>query len=380
MNPNIKKTIIESQSLTVIGWNCRSMLSRVNEFYDYLTLFGPDIVCLNEIKMDTEKASNFLRFLGYETIYKPRPTGPNNGGGVAIIIKESISYIDILALDALKLETIAIEIILPKNEKFLLVAHYNPPPNIISQDLFTKIESISENWMVIGDLNSKDHSFGCVGENPSGAKLVDILEKVNGIIINDNSPTYHNAGTGYLDILDLCICSPWMASKSLSFEVQHDIDMDSDHLPICATFSIGHKKSKEVELSEKRSYNFKKANWIKYRSLLKEAQIDTISEDLDKLNDEIIAAIKQAAEQSIPLRPIHPFKSDTLPPNILKTIHQRRKARKKLAKTNLDEDKKAYYRLSRKVKDIHFYVNLFSLGRNPVCGRAPVVGRPAGPL
>jgi len=127
MNPNIKKTIIESQSLTVIGWNCRSMLSRVNEFYDYLTLFGPDIVCLNEIKMDTEKASNFLRFPGYETIYKPRPTGPNNGGGVAIIIKESISYIDILALDTLKLETIAIEIILPKNEKFLLVAHYNPP-------------------------------------------------------------------------------------------------------------------------------------------------------------------------------------------------------------------------------------------------------------
>ncbi len=53
--------------LKIIHWNCFKMTkTRLYEFKLFLELFQPDIISVQEIKMDQEQSNLFLRFDGYK--------------------------------------------------------------------------------------------------------------------------------------------------------------------------------------------------------------------------------------------------------------------------------------------------------------------------
>ena len=66
---------------------------RLIQFCVFLAEIKPDIVSIQEIKMNKEQANIFLRFDGFSACYKPRKTNPEYGGGVTIIIKDTISHV-----------------------------------------------------------------------------------------------------------------------------------------------------------------------------------------------------------------------------------------------------------------------------------------------
>ena len=77
--------------LNIIHWNCfKFSVARLFEFQNFLTLYNPDIISIQELKLSEEEANYRLRFSGYDTLFKLRHSGPNFGGGVAIIIKQNI--------------------------------------------------------------------------------------------------------------------------------------------------------------------------------------------------------------------------------------------------------------------------------------------------
>ena len=64
----------------------------------FLTELTPDIVSIQEIEMNKGQANLFPRFDGFSTYYKPRKGNPEHGGGVAVIIRDTISHVIISEL------------------------------------------------------------------------------------------------------------------------------------------------------------------------------------------------------------------------------------------------------------------------------------------
>ena len=69
--------------------------------------------------------------------------------------------------------------------------------------MFEFIEKNFKNYVLCGDLNSKNQAFGCKVDNKNGIKLNDILADNNTILLNNYDPTFHRDYADYTEILDL---------------------------------------------------------------------------------------------------------------------------------------------------------------------------------
>ena len=88
--------------LKIVDWNCFKMTeARIFEFKLYLAEFEPDIVSLQEIKLDEEEEEGNLklRFDCYSIYYSLRKINPSCGGGVGFLIKNTIQYVEIKGLN-----------------------------------------------------------------------------------------------------------------------------------------------------------------------------------------------------------------------------------------------------------------------------------------
>ena len=124
---NILSKFSYSFELKIVQWNCFKMTqARLHEFRLFLEQFQPDIVSVQEIKMNREQANLFLRFDGYKVYYKPRSTGdPECGGGTAVVVKETVDHSQITNPDkdpdhvGIKVET--------ADYCFNFISLYSPP-------------------------------------------------------------------------------------------------------------------------------------------------------------------------------------------------------------------------------------------------------------
>lgn len=361
-------------------WNCLSLTDvRKSEFGEYLRLKSPDIVSLNEVKLDEHKANASLNFPGYVSVFKVRKNNPNNGGGVALLIRDTINFVRLSEFDIFDCELIGIDVFLPR-KTFSLFTLYNPPDKKLSLDLFQAIEAKDKDWMVIGDLNSKLVSIGCNADNNNGKVLDEVLWSCRAHLINNKEPTFHRVRDNYTEILDLCVCSTGISLLIDSFEVEYKWDMDSDHYPICVSLDLAPNNRARSEKDNR--YNLSRANWALFGSLLNCNPDEEILADVNKLNLFIVVEMLRAAERSIPKLSNRPF-GKTLPKEIRELIKERNKARKKSTKSKRTTDvalqlscKKHYNYLSRRVKAaIGEHKNklwtqfLEKAGKNPVSSR-----------
>lgn len=317
-------------NLKIIHWNCHSFRNKKTEFVRFLHDERPDIVCLNEIKLDAEWVNHKLVFEGYISLAKVRDQNPNHGGGVAILVKESIDFMQVTTLDRHKCELVAISILIA-GAPVLVVALYNPPSGrvhngVLAGELFTQIDREWKDWVLLGDLNAKLTSLGCRDDDDKG--LEDILLNTSATVVSDKTHTYYRYGeNNYSELLDLCICSPGMASKVSSFEVLTLMDMGSDHVPISVTFNSVISRQKSTS-TEKETYNLQLADWQLFKDELQERPTNDIITDIEGLNSFIITGILNAAKKSIPLkgRKVSPT---SLPKSVLVLIAARKEAKKR---------------------------------------------------
>ena len=69
-----------------------------------------------------------------------------------------------------------------------IVSYCNAPSNTISKELFHELRI--ENFIKLGDLNSKSELFGCRKSSSNGELLAEILEDLNIVLLNDKEHTY----------------------------------------------------------------------------------------------------------------------------------------------------------------------------------------------
>lgn len=127
-------------SLSITQWNCNHIISKLQLFKNFLSLHSPDIVLLNEIKTSIEESNYYLNFTNYAVVSKVRNAF---GGGVAILIKNNITFNQDFSYEKYNRELICINIKL--NDKTVSIfSLYNPPynnknNNYLCLDLFDEI-------------------------------------------------------------------------------------------------------------------------------------------------------------------------------------------------------------------------------------------------
>ena len=85
-------------------WNCNSINNKQEEFKTFLNKNKPDIMLLNETKINDFNANVIFNQLNeFNFIHKQR-NFHNGAGGVAIIINKNINYSQISVFDSLNLE------------------------------------------------------------------------------------------------------------------------------------------------------------------------------------------------------------------------------------------------------------------------------------
>jgi exonuclease III len=92
----------------MIHWNCNSINNKIEEFKDFCAKYKPHIITLNETKLSEFKANYILQVDNYTTIHRARSQDTNRGGGVALLIRNNVDYIETNILDDLHLEICAI--------------------------------------------------------------------------------------------------------------------------------------------------------------------------------------------------------------------------------------------------------------------------------
>ena len=111
------------------------------------------------------------------------------------------------------------------------------------------IEKSFKNYIICGDLNSKNKAFGCKENNKNGINLNNFITNNNATILNNGEITFFRDYANYTEALDLFISSvSWYIEK---FEVCTEIDLYSDHYPIKIEF---FKNNNENEIRKNASF------------------------------------------------------------------------------------------------------------------------------
>ena len=229
------------------------------------------------------------------------------------------------------------------DKKFQIFNVYSAPKNVFT---FTCQEVIFKSTIVAGDFNGHSPLWGYADRNPSGINIEDLCQSTNLIRLQDefSKPTLLHKAHGTLHRPDLTLVSPDIHSTCCT-EVLKGIG--SDHLPILISIDMGKQPSQR-----KRSrWNFKKANWQKFRRELDtDLDIPTITRlDENEGNDYITKAILKAAKSSIPrgsVKKYSPFWTKELE----NAVTERHAARNMYESENSKENRTRYNKATAETK------------------------------
>ena len=190
------------KSLNLIHWNANSLNNKKREFDQFiLNDLNPDIVSVNETKLSDFRANMLLNYENYNIINKSRHQNKNGAGGIAILLKKNINFIQIVDNAFNELEIIVINIFI-KNITLTLVSYYNAPHLNLNIRILEQLNTRYQNLIILGDLNSKAMSLGCKSTNANGILLEELIINSNLLIANNKDHTYFRTHDNSSDILD----------------------------------------------------------------------------------------------------------------------------------------------------------------------------------
>ena len=348
-----------SCDLKIVHWNCFQLTNKLFEFDVFLNKLKPDIVSINETKMTEESANYHLRFAGYTAIFKSRKIRGEFGGGVAILIKDTIKFEVVKEFDKFNLEMVALQVF-DGRKKILIASYYNPKK--LNCYFFKLVKEKFKDFIILGDINAHSTLLGDSVSNTNGKILENILMDGCFIIANDVSqPTYIGFNQDKKSVLDVCICSPFLWNKITEFKILSNDNMGSDHLPLFVNFS-GSPLSKtcaaNIKYSGEVNFKYEKADWESFKSELDiYAPYIPPNDEIELLNKFFVDSVYSAAQKSIP------GKSNSIsinyrkkfPKEILEIINFRKAVKKELdilKKANIFDRalKKTYNSLTQEFK------------------------------
>ncbi|KAL1122863.1 hypothetical protein AAG570_003189 [Ranatra chinensis] len=281
---------------------------------------------------------------GYITVRNDRVG--RNGGGVAILLKESIPFRQIdLPTNPDGTETLGIKVIL-NNRSTTIINVYNPPNVVLKECLLRNLFDYRGTVIVAGDFNARHRLWHCIRKNANGATLYDFVMNRGATLFAPETPTYvPSHGKGSQSTLDLVLANSSRCISSISTLTEGG----SDHLPVY--FELWGTPQTQLK---KPRFDFRRTDWDVFRCALNNV-IPTARPPLGTATDidtavvtfteEITAAVQASTPTSTP----RPQKLE-LPEEILDLIRDKNKVRRLWQVHRRVEDKRAYNRLHKEVQ------------------------------
>ncbi|UYV68682.1 hypothetical protein LAZ67_6000429 [Cordylochernes scorpioides] len=285
---------LASKQLRILQCNINGLCStatkiKLEEIMEIAEKQKIQIIALQETKLN-EKYN--LKYKNYNILRKDRN---KEGGGLAFLIK-NLYYEDIAINipNTSDLEAQGIKVYLSQNKTINIFNMYHPPNNKLIDD-GTMAQFLTDNTIIVGDLNAKHQLWGCSMPNPRGKILSNLFDDNAFMCLNDGNPTHHSYSYNTAQALDISFSSPDIFNKC-KWQILKSIG--SDHLPILIEIST---KTKTSSIKEK-FWNFKKANWNLYQQNTNEdfRKAPTRIKDLEQNWISFKNTIIKAAKVSIP--------------------------------------------------------------------------------
>ncbi|GFX28790.1 hypothetical protein TNCV_4250291 [Trichonephila clavipes] len=189
-DPEVQEMIDVVQKF-LVPWNADGIRTRIPEFEEYIQRYDPDIIALQENFHHPCHSFNIPNY----TIYRnDRLT--HSGGGIAILIKNSIAHRSInIHTHSIENTTIVIE---GTNKKDHLQLHLQTPPNSPHQALIPDLLKIFRNrshCFIGGDFNAKHHSWSPHSrDNACGSTLFKFLKNCGFLLSSSAEPATIDCG------------------------------------------------------------------------------------------------------------------------------------------------------------------------------------------
>lgn len=184
---------------------------------------------------------------------------------------------------------------------FTLVSIYCSPRTNLAEfsTFFMRLLSIPGPIVITGDFNARNAAWNDVINNARGVQLLKLCNDKNYLIHPPDGPTTVPSD-GPPSTIDFAISKLMIGISNPSVLKE----LSSDHYPI--SFSISSQLTPPKEVLP----NFKKANWRKYKSIVKEEVCELNSrfpnlssaESVDSLTENFNVSIDKALNVAVPLR------------------------------------------------------------------------------
>ena len=228
-------------------------------------------------------------------------------------------------------------------KKYTFYNVYNPPTAELK--LPDIQETVLHNTILAGDFNGHSPQWGYPTYNRTGHIIEELCGSTNLSVLQnaDTQPTLLHRRHLSLSRPDLTIPSADLIDIC---RIETLDDIGSDHRPTLISVLTPEKTYR----NRKPRWNFKKANWIKYR-IVSDDLLGKITEsqDANKFNDEVVSAILNACAQSAP-RGSRKFYKPFWNADIEAAVNNRNTARDVLEDTSKPEDRAQYNKACAQVK------------------------------
>lgn len=283
----ISFTIFLMGTRNVLQWNCRGLLSNLDDIHDLFEENNATCFCLQETYLNPQNPNPFRR---YNIFRKDRVQTARASGGVAIIVPLTVPARGIsLVTD---LEAVAVQICL--DQITTVCSLYLPPSVAVAQRDFEKLcDQLPQPFLILGDFNAHNAMWGSGKIDSRGKMLERVLFSRSICLLNRGSPTYMISATQSFSAIDISLCSP-----SLFPSVDWKVDQNprgSDHFPVILKFC-----GPDSMRSRPPRWKLSEADWELFA---KEADLESSSFNhlgVEEANKVITDTIINAAQLSIP--------------------------------------------------------------------------------
>ena len=183
-----------------VQFNIRGLIKNFYRLTDFLSLYRPDVVCLQETMLgpastlDNKKPIEFKKY----NIYRKDCVAGK--WGVAILIHKDIPHSLMNIRSAL--EQITVKLMF-KGKQISVTSLYLPNPiKFTLNELEILNNQLLRNKLILADANSHHTLWGDRRNCPKGRILVDFISYNNLVCLNKNEPTFiaHNGRPSSIDV------------------------------------------------------------------------------------------------------------------------------------------------------------------------------------
>lgn len=279
-------------NLKLVTWNARSIARKSTEFAVFLQENEIDVALVSETHL---KPNTKLWIPTHRPVRMDRPTA--SGGGVAILVKNGISFRTLPSFQTTSIESVGVEIDTSEGS-IAIIAVYCPKQSRkndgsareFKNDII-KLTRRYPKFIIAGDLNARHETWGNVRRNNNGVILNDDLLGGGYTILSPETPTFVKARSS--SIIDIYITNVMNIEPPITIE-----DLSSDHYPVVTQFGA------DIERRPQTRRNFHRVDWNRFRRIV-DSNVDPdlpleTSEDIDTAVENIEEAIRKA-EAIIPI-------------------------------------------------------------------------------